>query len=143
MARIELKALSHSYQRRPHEAADYALQPLDLEWKDGGAYALLGPSGCGKTTLLNIISGLVRPSKGRVLFDGRDVTDLSPQQRKCKPTPTDHWLLKFKGLIEIGGTKIEQTQTYVEMPTRIPGIAVIGAQSNRLRQRAIGIVPAL
>ena len=81
MARIELKALAHSYRRRPHQAADYALQPLDLEWKDGGAYALLGPSGCGKTTLLNIISGLVRPSKGRVIFDGRDVTGLSPQQR--------------------------------------------------------------
>ncbi|MEO6271194.1 MAG: ABC transporter ATP-binding protein [Lautropia sp.] len=81
MARIELKALSHSYVRRPHAPTDYALQPLELEWKDGGAYALLGPSGCGKTTLLNIISGLVRPSKGRVLFDGRDVTDLSPQQR--------------------------------------------------------------
>ena len=81
MARIELKGLSHSYLRRPREAADYALQPLDLEWKDGGAYALLGPSGCGKTTLLNIISGLVRPSRGKVFFDGRDVTELSPQQR--------------------------------------------------------------
>ena len=81
MARIELKGLSHSYQRRPREPADYALQPLELEWKEGGAYALLGPSGCGKTTLLNIISGLIRPSKGRVFFDGRDVTDLSPQRR--------------------------------------------------------------
>ena len=81
MARIELKALSHAYQRNPREPADYALQPLELEWKEGGAYALLGPSGCGKTTLLNIISGLIRPSKGRVFFDGRDVTDLSPQQR--------------------------------------------------------------
>ncbi len=81
MARIELKGLSHSYKRSPREAADYALQPLELEWKDGGAYALLGPSGCGKTTLLNIISGLIRPSRGKVLFDGRDVTGLSPQQR--------------------------------------------------------------
>jgi glycerol transport system ATP-binding protein len=52
-----------------------------MTWEDGGAYALLGPSGCGKTTLLNIISGLVRPTTGRVLFDGRDVTPLDPQQR--------------------------------------------------------------
>ena len=50
-------------------------------WNDGGAYALLGPSGCGKTTLLNIISGLLRPSEGRILFDGRDVTDLSTEER--------------------------------------------------------------
>ena len=50
-------------------------------WKMAGAYALLGPSGCGKSTLLNIISGLLSPSDGRILFDGKDVTDLPPDQR--------------------------------------------------------------
>ena len=50
-------------------------------WEQGRAYALLGPSGCGKTTLLNIISGLVTPSEGRVLFDGSDVTHLPTEQR--------------------------------------------------------------
>jgi glycerol transport system ATP-binding protein len=50
-------------------------------WRQGGAYALLGPSGCGKTTLLNIISGIIRPSRGKVLFDGRDVASLTTQQR--------------------------------------------------------------
>ena len=50
-------------------------------WPDGGAYALLGPSGCGKTTLLNLISGLLTPTEGRILFDGRDVTDATPEQR--------------------------------------------------------------
>jgi glycerol transport system ATP-binding protein len=54
---------------------------MQQSWSDGGAYALLGPSGCGKTTLLNIISGLLRPSEGRVLFDDIDVTDLTTQQR--------------------------------------------------------------
>ncbi|WP_119460958.1 ABC transporter ATP-binding protein [Rhodospirillaceae bacterium SYSU D60014] len=81
MARIELKDIAHSYQPAPERPEDYALRTLDMVWEDGGAYALLGPSGCGKTTLLNIISGLIRPSHGRVLFDGRDVTDLPPQQR--------------------------------------------------------------
>ncbi len=47
---------------------------MDHVWDDGGAYALLGASGCGKTTLLNIISGLVIPSQGRVLFGDTDVT---------------------------------------------------------------------
>jgi glycerol transport system ATP-binding protein len=42
---------------------------------------LLGASGCGKTTLLNIISGLVRPSQGRVLFGDRDVTDAETTER--------------------------------------------------------------
>jgi glycerol transport system ATP-binding protein len=58
----------------PQKDEDYALLPLTWTFEDGGAYALLGPSGCGKTTLLNIISGLLRPSQGTVLFDGKDVT---------------------------------------------------------------------
>lgn len=81
MARIELPELAHAYRPNPSVPEDYALRPMDLTWDDGGAYALLGPSGCGKTTLLNIISGLVRPSHGRVLFDGKDVTDLPPEAR--------------------------------------------------------------
>jgi glycerol transport system ATP-binding protein len=81
MATITLESLRHSYMAKPASDADWALKQLDVEWQDGGAYALLGPSGCGKTTLLNIISGLLRPSQGRVLFDGQDVTDLPPDQR--------------------------------------------------------------
>ena len=77
MARISLERLAHAY--RP--GGPYAVQPMDLVWAQGGAYALLGPSGCGKTTLLNIISGLIHPSEGRVRFDERDVTDLPTEAR--------------------------------------------------------------
>jgi glycerol transport system ATP-binding protein len=80
MARIELD-LAHAYKPKPQRDEDYALLPLKMTFADGGAYALLGPSGCGKTTMLNVISGLVTPSQGRVLFDGKDVTALTPQQR--------------------------------------------------------------
>jgi len=78
-AKIDLK-LAHSYQANPQQDSDYALLPLEISFRAGGAYALLGPSGCGKTTMLNIMSGLVRPSHGHVMFDGVDVTDKSPQQ---------------------------------------------------------------
>jgi len=80
MARIDLD-LAHSYKPRPQTDEDYALLPLKMSFRDGGAYALLGPSGCGKTTLLNIISGLLQPSHGSVSFDGCDVTALTPQER--------------------------------------------------------------
>ena len=70
MARIDFEAVAHAYAAQPAAGRqDYALKPLQFAFEDGGAYALLGPSGCGKTTLLNIISGLLRPSEGRVLFD--------------------------------------------------------------------------
>ena len=81
MARITLQDLAHSYHPRPAGEGDYALKPMTHVWQDGGAYALLGASGCGKTTLLNIISGLVRPSRGRILFDDQDVTDAPTARR--------------------------------------------------------------
>ncbi|QRM53330.1 ABC transporter ATP-binding protein [Sinorhizobium sp. BG8] len=81
MARINLEHIRHAYGEKPKSEGDYALKEVHHEWNDGGAYALLGPSGCGKTTLLNIISGLLQPSEGKILFDGRDVTNLSTQQR--------------------------------------------------------------
>jgi glycerol transport system ATP-binding protein len=80
MAEIQLQ-LAHAYRANPQSDDDYALLPLDMTFRDGGAYALLGPSGCGKTTMLNIISGLLRPSHGQVRFDGQDVTQASPQTR--------------------------------------------------------------
>ncbi|QPF71881.1 ABC transporter ATP-binding protein [Roseateles sp. DAIF2] len=80
MARIDLD-LAHAYRANPQSDTDYALLPLKMTFDDGGAYALLGPSGCGKTTMLNIVSGLLKPSHGSVSFDGRDVTALSPQER--------------------------------------------------------------
>ena len=81
MAEITLSHLRHSYFNAPKSPEDYALKEIDVTWRDGGAYALLGPSGCGKSTLLNIISGLLTPSEGRILFDGQDVTALPPDQR--------------------------------------------------------------
>ena len=81
MAQITLDKLAHSYLANPKTDDDFALKEIDYVWDDGGAYALLGPSGCGKTTLLNIISGLLVPSKGKILFDDRDVTTFQPEQR--------------------------------------------------------------
>ncbi|MES0881143.1 ABC transporter ATP-binding protein [Roseibium sp. SCP14] len=81
MAQIKLSNLRHSYQPNPQSDADYALKKIDLTWEDGGAYALLGPSGCGKSTLLNIISGLLVPSEGKILFNDQDVTALPPAKR--------------------------------------------------------------
>lgn len=77
MAKITLNNIAHSYDG----GNNYALKAMSHEWHDGGAYALLGPSGCGKTTLLNIISGLLQPSEGQLLFDDADVSTLPTEQR--------------------------------------------------------------
>ncbi|MDH4249266.1 MAG: ABC transporter ATP-binding protein, partial [Deltaproteobacteria bacterium] len=81
MARIGLKNIRHSYLPALEEESDWALKTVNLDWADGGAYALLGPSGCGKTTLLNIISGLLTPSQGEVWINDQDITGTAPDQR--------------------------------------------------------------
>ncbi|HET7499881.1 MAG TPA: ABC transporter ATP-binding protein [Kofleriaceae bacterium] len=89
MAEIILDGISHSYEVKRGaldkpvrgRAPVLALRDVELRWRDGGAYALLGPSGCGKTTLLGIISGLLRPTRGAVRYGGKDVTNLSSRER--------------------------------------------------------------
>jgi glycerol transport system ATP-binding protein len=81
MAKITLQDIRHAYGPDPQQDEDWALKKLSLDLADGGAYALLGPSGCGKTTLLNLISGLLTPTEGRILFDSRDITAATPEQR--------------------------------------------------------------
>ena len=76
-SRIKLHAqgLSKTY------GASMALQPLELKVHAGELLALLGPSGSGKTTLLQIICGLIEPSGGRLIIDGRDETETPANKR--------------------------------------------------------------
>ena len=59
------------------------LKGIDITIKEGELISLLGPSGCGKTTLLKIIAGLEEPDKGKILFEGRDVTKVEASKRNA------------------------------------------------------------
>src|SRR5580704_6853780 len=56
---------------------------LDLALADGEAVGLIGPNGAGKTTLFGIATGTVTPDGGRVIFNGTDITELTPE-RRCR-----------------------------------------------------------
>ncbi len=69
-AKMRVEAATHVFENGPV----VAFQNLDLEIRDGETLCIVGPSGCGKTTLLRCLAGLLRPSEGHVLLDGRVVT---------------------------------------------------------------------
>jgi len=72
---LKIKNISKSY------GDNQVLVDLNLECNKGEFLVILGPSGCGKTTLLNIVSGIVRPDSGRIVSNGLDITDLPPEKR--------------------------------------------------------------
>ena len=73
--RVQLEGLTKRYGNFE------AVSGIDLEIPPGEFFSLLGPSGCGKTTTLRMIAGFERPSAGKVLLDGRDVSDTPPNRR--------------------------------------------------------------
>ena len=77
MASISLQQITKTF------GATRAVDDMQLEVADGEFFVLLGPSGAGKTTTLRLIAGLEQPDAGRVLMDGRDVTDVPPSHRDC------------------------------------------------------------
>jgi len=77
--RIDLDQLSKSFGFGPTKAA--AVDRVSLTIEPGELFFLLGPSGCGKTTLLRMIAGFIEPTAGKILFQGRDVTDTPPNKR--------------------------------------------------------------
>jgi len=139
MARIDLD-LAHAYRPNPHNDSDYALLPLKMSFRNGGAYALLGPSGCGKTTLLNIVSGLLAPSQGSVKFDGVDVTLASPQQRNIAqvfqfPVIYDTMTVAENLAFPLRNRKVPEDQ----IKKRVGEIAEMLDLSGQLNQRASGL----
>ena len=139
MARITLD-LAHAYKANPQDDSDYALLPLKMEFADGGAYALLGPSGCGKTTMLNIVSGLLVPSRGSVHFDGRDMTRASPQERNIAqvfqfPVIYDTMTVAENLAFPLRNRKMAESQ----IRERVGTIAEMLELSGQLDQRAAGL----
>lgn len=59
----------------------HALRGIDLKIGEGEYVAIMGPSGCGKSTLLHIIGGMLKPTSGKVIIDGEDITRMTDAQR--------------------------------------------------------------
>jgi NitT/TauT family transport system ATP-binding protein len=78
--KIALRGLHHAYVNRFTRERVVALDGVDLEVAEGEVLTVVGPSGCGKSTLLSILAGLVEPTRGEVLLDGRRVAGPGPDR---------------------------------------------------------------
>jgi branched-chain amino acid transport system ATP-binding protein len=89
---LELKSVSKAF------GMIVVASDIDLSLARGEALGIIGPNGAGKSTLFNLVAGMLRPDRGRILLEGRDITGLPPEQR-CRaglgrsfqiPLPFEH-----------------------------------------------------
>jgi len=113
------------------------LDSFDLTVADGDVVALLGPSGSGKSTLLRVIAGLIRPDRGRVWLDDRDVTDLPTHRRNVGMVFQDEQLFPNLNVAENiafgprmhGWTKAETAKRVDEL-LELVGLAGMGCRAT-------------
>lgn len=74
---LEIQDVTESYQAENGEI--FALDRISFSMEKGEFLSIVGPSGCGKSTLLSIIAGLLPPSSGKILLDGREVSGVDPR----------------------------------------------------------------
>ena len=84
-----------------------AITGVSLEVHSGDFFAIIGPNGAGKTSVFNCISGIYTPTKGRIFFDGRDITSLKPHRRaRLGIARTFQNIALFKGMTVLDNVKI-------------------------------------
>jgi ABC-type Fe3+/spermidine/putrescine transport system ATPase subunit len=137
-----------------------AVDAVDLEVRGGEFLGLLGPSGCGKTTLLRLIAGFLLPDEGRIVCDGRDITQLPPYARNLGVVFQNYALfphmtaaenvgygLKVRGVSKAEATtRIRQALDRVGLAhaeDRFPGQLSGGMQQRVALARALVIEPAI
>jgi putative ABC transport system ATP-binding protein len=98
-ALIEVQNLSKSYRRDSLEIP--VLRNISLNVQEGEFIAFMGPSGSGKTTLLNLIAGIDRPSQGRILIEGVDVTQLTETELAAWRSRNVGFIFQFYNLIPV------------------------------------------
>ncbi len=136
----------------------HAIRSLDLEIHDGSLHFLLGPSGCGKTTALRVIAGLEKVTAGKILFDGKDVTQLPSASRGVGMVFQNYALwphMTVKQNIEYGlklrkltkgelNRRLDEVLNFTQLERykdRLPGQLSGGQQQRVALARALAIRP--
>jgi putative ABC transport system ATP-binding protein len=125
---ITVEGVTKEYERGSERVS--VLCGVDLEIADGDFVALIGPSGSGKTTLLNLIAGLDRPTSGRILFAGQEISALDETRLARWRTNAVGFVFQFFHLIPVL-TAYEN----VELP-----LLLMRMSSSRRRERVLTVL---
>ncbi|UCG02944.1 MAG: ABC transporter ATP-binding protein [Candidatus Heimdallarchaeota archaeon] len=106
MPNVQLKGISKYFGRIK------ALEKIDLEIKEGEYISILGPSGCGKTTLINCITGIVEPTHGTILIDGKNVAHIPIERRD--------FAMVFQSIAIFPHMTVEQNAAYGPFVRNVP-----------------------
>lgn len=80
MSTLQLENLSYKYEKNSVEV----LKGVNLTFESGKMYAIVGKSGAGKTTLLSLLSGLAKPTGGKILYDGKDISTIDRYEYRSR-----------------------------------------------------------
>ena len=124
-----------------------AVCQLDLDVREGEVVSIIGPNGAGKTTVFNIISGIYPPTRGRVLFEGRDITGLRPHRVvRAGVARTFQSLRLFNNMTVLDNAKVAQhcrtRGNMVSVLCRLPSYGREEAQAERAAKENLGLFGA-
>ena len=120
---VRVEGVSKRYRMAAEEV--HALRESSWEVRKGAAVAIMGPSGCGKTTLLNLLGGVDRPTTGRILIDGQDLTQMNERALEKHRLLRVGFVFQFFNLIP-SITAIEN----LELPMVMAGVPESACQSR-------------
>ena len=122
--KIDVEGVFKIYKTKSVEVV--ALRGLDLKVRVGELISIMGPSGCGKSTLLNIVGGLDRPSAGRIVIDGKDISTFESDQLVEFRRKNVGFVFQFFNLVPTLTAKEN-----IELPMRL-----VGLPSEKMKKRS-------
>lgn len=130
MKQIQLSQISKAYE------ASQVLENFDLDIEEDEFLTLLGPSGCGKTTILRIIGGFEEANSGKVIFEGKDITDMPAHLRPFNTVFQQYSLFPHMNVeknvafgLKMKGMPADETKKRVDRMLELIGLAGYGSRS--------------
>jgi branched-chain amino acid transport system ATP-binding protein len=119
-----------------------ALEGYDLTLKEGELMGLIGPNGAGKTTVFNLMTGVLRPSKGRIIFRGKDITGFKPDRNAALGMARTFQNIRlFNGLRVIDNVKVGVHMRHgVGLWATILNLPILRRSETAIEKRALEIL---